>query len=65
MVCKRVSELKLGLKARSHLPQQSVDSAVDCINAEIEIFLSLCINAIIWLHDPPSNAASVDDPDNS
>ena len=28
------------LKAHSHLPQRSADSAVDCANAEIEIFLS-------------------------
>ena len=32
---------KLPLKAHSHLPQRSADSAVDCINAEIGIFLSL------------------------
>ena len=35
------------IKAHSHLPQQSVDSAVDCINAEIENFLSLCGNATV------------------
>ena len=31
-------------KAHSHLPQQSADSVVDCINAEIVIVLSLWLN---------------------
>ena len=35
------------LKADSHLPQGSVLSAVDCINAEIENFQSLCGNATV------------------
>ena len=35
------------LKADSHLPQQSVFSAVDCVNAEIEKFLSLWGNATV------------------
>ena len=34
-------------KAQSHLPQRSVDSAVDCINAEMEHFLSVCGNATV------------------
>ena len=33
------------LRAHSHLPQLSTDSAVDCVNAEMENFLSLCRNA--------------------
>ena len=32
-----------------HSPQRTADSAVDCINTEIGIFLSLCINATICL----------------
>ena len=35
------------LKAHSHLLQRSADSAVDCVNAEIGIFLSLRSNATI------------------
>ena len=35
------------LKADSHLPQGSVLSAVDCINAEIENFQSFCGNATV------------------
>ena len=34
-------------KAHSHSPQRSADSAVDCVNAEIGIFLSLRSNATI------------------
>ena len=33
------------LKAHSHSPPQSADSAVDCVNAEIGIFLALRSNA--------------------
>ena len=33
------------LKAHSHSPQRSADSPVDCVNAEIGIFLSLWSNA--------------------
>ena len=38
---------KLPLKADSHSLQRSADSAVDCVNAEIGIFLSLRSNATI------------------
>ena len=34
-------------KGSYNLLQQSVDSAVDCVNAEIEIFLSLWRNATV------------------
>ena len=34
-------------KAHLHLPQWSEDSTVDCINAEIGIFLSFCDNATV------------------
>ena len=33
--------------ADSHLPQRSTFSTVDCINTEIEKFLSLCGNATV------------------
>ena len=39
--------LHLSLKAHSYLPQRSADSAVDCVNAEIGIFQSLCVNATV------------------
>ena len=35
------------VKAHSHSPQRSADSAVDCVNAEIGIFLSLRSNATV------------------
>ena len=38
------SSLDILVKAHSHLPMLSADSAVDCINAEIENFLFLCIH---------------------
>ena len=38
---------KKGVKAGSHLSQWSADSAVDCVNAEIENFLSLCGNTTV------------------
>ena len=44
------------LKADSHLPPRSALSAVDCVNAEIENFLSLCRlqlstaeSALVWM----------------
>ena len=37
--------LTYSVKADSHLPQWSAFSAVDCVNTEIENFLSLCRNA--------------------
>ena len=36
-----------GLKAHSHLLQWSAASAVDCINTEMEKFLSLCGNETV------------------
>ena len=42
-----ISINKPSKKAHSHLTQRSADSAVDCINAEIGIFLSLCVNATV------------------
>ena len=39
--------LRFYFKAHSHLLQRSADSAVDCINAEIGIFLSLQSNATV------------------
>ena len=39
--------LFLKIKAHSHSPQRSADSAVDCVNAEIGIFLSLRSNTTI------------------
>ena len=45
---KCVSGNKLNdLKADSHLPQQYAFSTVDCVNAEIEKFPSLCGNATV------------------
>ena len=41
------SSLDILVKAHSQLPMWSADSAVDCINAEIENFLSLCVNATV------------------
>ena len=38
---------RYGLKADSHSTKQSAFSAVDCINAEIEKFLSLCRNTTV------------------
>ena len=35
------------LKAHLHLLQRSVDSAMDCVNAEIGIFLTLWHNATV------------------
>ena len=47
--CYLLTEIVLitSLKAQSHSPQWSVDSTVDCVNAETGIFLSLCVNATI------------------
>ena len=39
--------LRFYFKAHSHLAQRSADSAVDCINAEIGIFLCLQSNATV------------------
>ena len=38
---------KAKVKAHSHSPQQSADSAVDCVNAEIGVFISLRSNATL------------------
>ena len=35
------------VKANSHLQKQSAFSTVDCVNAEVEKFLSLCRNATV------------------
>ena len=40
-----IGRLKIYIKANSHSPQQSADSSVDCVTAELEIFLSLCVNS--------------------
>ena len=49
LCCKIIFPFRLiiSLKAHSHSLKQSANSAVDCVNAEIGIFLSLCINATV------------------
>lgn len=51
----------MAIKVHRHLLQRSGDSVVECVNAEVGIFLSLCQRNRLP-HSKASNGASVNEP---